>query len=122
MALKVELGLTMVFVSHNLAVVEHLADRVAVMYLGQKVEEAEVDTLFESAQHPYTRALLAATLVPKPGIGLPELKLGATAADPFAKSAGCLFAPRCPDALDACRTTAQTPRVVRGTLVLCERA
>ncbi len=122
LTLKTELGLTMVFVSHNLAVVEHLADRVAVMYLGQKIEEAETETIFELAQHPYTRALLAATLVPKPGIGLPKLKLGAAAADPFAIAEGCLFAPRCPDVRDSCRNTLQELRALNGALVRCERA
>lgn len=121
LALRAELGLTMVFVSHNLAVVEHLADRVVVMYLGEKVEEAKTEVLFESPKHPYTQALLAATLVPQPGIGLPELKLGASAADPFATNAGCLFAPRCPDVQDSCRTTLQELRTLNGSLVRCER-
>ena len=120
--LKVELGLTMVFVSHNLAVVEHLADRVAVMYLGQKIEEAETGALFDLPQHPYTRALLAATLAPKPGAGLPKLALGAAAADPFAISAGCLFAPRCPDVQHSCRENTQVLRTLNAGLVRCERA
>ena len=122
LSLKSELGLTMVFVSHDLAVVEHLADRVAVMYLGEKVEEARTEVLFEAALHPYSRALLAATLAPKPGIGLPDLKLGATAADPFAPRAGCLFAPRCPDVLDSCRTRLQELRGMSTSLVRCEQA
>lgn len=122
LSLKAELGLTMVFVSHNLAVVEHLADRVVVMYLGEKVEEAGTDAVFEAAKHPYTRALLAATLVPSPGAGLPDLKLGATAADPFADHAGCLFAPRCPDAHDPCWTRPQHLRRVDRSWVRCERA
>ncbi|MBW4961068.1 oligopeptide/dipeptide ABC transporter ATP-binding protein [Sulfitobacter sp. CW3] len=122
LSLKAELDLTMIFVSHDLAVVEHLADRVAVMYLGEKVEEARTEVLFEAAQHPYTRALLAATLAPKPGLGLPDLKLGATAADPFAPRTGCLFAPRCPDVLDSCRTRLQVLREINESLVRCERA
>lgn len=122
LSLKSELGLTMVFVSHNLAVVEHLADRVAVMYLGQKVEEAATDALFEDARHPYTRALLAATLVPKPGVGLPDLQLGAAAADPFSVQAGCLFAPRCPEVVDSCRTRPQTLQAMNDGVVRCERA
>jgi peptide/nickel transport system ATP-binding protein len=120
--LKAELGLTMVFVSHDLAVVEHLADRVAVMYLGQKIEEAETAALFDLPQHPYTRALLAATLAPKPGAGLPKLALGAAAADPFAIDGGCLFAPRCPDVQDSCRRNTQELRELNGGLVRCERA
>ncbi len=120
LALKKELSLTMVFVSHNLAVVEHLADRVAVMYLGQKIEEASTNALFDHAQHPYTRALLAATLLPDPAIGIPKQKLGSSAADPFAKETGCLFAPRCPDVRDSCISMPQELRVSHESLVRCE--
>lgn len=122
LALKKELGLTMVFVSHNLAVVEHLADRVAVMYLGQKIEEARTDALFEAAGHPYTKALLAATLAPDPEIGMPDQLIGSAAADPFAISAGCLFAPRCREAQDRCRTTPQELRELNGAAVRCDQA
>ena len=121
--LKRELGLTMVFVSHNLAVVEHLADRVAVMYLGEKVEEAATGRLFSAPQHPYTKALLAATLMPDPAAGLPEQLLGTASADPFARTPGCLFAPRCPAAEDSCRTVPQALRADGGgSLVRCARA
>jgi len=102
--LRAELGLTMVFVSHNLAVVEHLADRVAVMYLGEKVEEAPVAPLFDTPRHPYTRALLGATLRPEPGAALPESGLGTAGADPLHRGPGCAFAPRCPLVTEACRT------------------
>ena len=122
LSLKQELGLTMVFVSHNLAVVEHLADRVAVMYLGQKVEEASTDALFEAAQHPYSKALLAATLLPDPDTGMPEQLIGAAPADPFARQAGCLFAPRCREVQDSCRTTRQTLRTLNGGTVRCALA
>ncbi|WP_434288156.1 oligopeptide/dipeptide ABC transporter ATP-binding protein [Celeribacter sp. SCSIO 80788] len=101
--LRREFGLTMVFVSHDLSVVEHLADRVAVMYLGQKVEEAGVDGLFTHPAHPYSRALLGATLAPDPAAGLPDLALGAGAADPLDRDKGCPFAPRCALAEAACR-------------------
>lgn len=122
LALKKELGLTMVFVSHNLAVVEHLADRVAVMYLGQKIEEAATDTLFETPRHPYTRALLAATLPPDPRLGMPEQRIGAAAADPFAVTTGCLFAPRCCEAEDRCRATSQMLRNLGNATVRCQFA
>ncbi|WP_323771926.1 oligopeptide/dipeptide ABC transporter ATP-binding protein [Antarctobacter sp.] len=122
LSLKKELGLTMVFVSHNLAVVEHLADHVAVMYLGQKIEEAGTDALFADACHPYTRALLSATLLPDPQVGLPEQKLGAAAADPFAARRGCLFAPRCPDVRESCIEDPQELRKLRDSFVRCERA
>lgn len=122
LSLKKELGLTMVFVSHNLAVVEHLADRVAVMYLGQKIEEADTDTLFQTPRHPYTRALLAATLRPDPQLGMPKPMLGSAAADPFAVHGGCLFAPRCPEVQQSCRETPQDLREVGRSRVRCARA
>ncbi len=71
--LRRELGLTYLLISHNLAVVEHLATRVAVMYLGRIVEEAETETLFAAPRHPYTQALLASVLTPEPGLGLPDV-------------------------------------------------
>lgn len=122
LSLKKELGLTMVFVSHDLGVVEHLADRVAVMYLGEKIEEATTDTLFEAAQHPYTRALLAASLLPDPSIGLPRQTLGNAAADPFAVNKGCLFAPRCPVVQESCGNVGQSLRPVNDSLVRCDKA
>ena len=122
LSLKQELGLTMVFVSHNLAVVEHLADRVAVMYLGQKIEEAATDALFDRPRHPYSRALLAATLLPDPALGMPEQKLGAAAADPFAARRGCLFAPRCPEVQSSCAGTPQHLRQLAESAVRCDQA
>ena len=122
LSLKQELGLTMVFVSHNLAVVEHLADRVAVMYLGQKIEEAATDALFDRPRHPYSRALLAATLLPDPALGMPEQKLGAAAADPFAAQRGCLFAPRCPEVQSSCAGTPQHLRQLAESAVRCDQA
>lgn len=111
--LRAELGLTMVFVSHNLAVVEHLSDRVAVMYLGEKVEEAPVAPIFDRACHPYTRALLGATLSPEPGAALPEIAMGQGSADPLDRGPGCGFAPRCPKATPAC-TAAPVPAAKHG--------
>src|SRR5690606_13133372 len=72
--LRRELGLTFVLITHNLAVVEYLADRVAVMYLGEIVEEASVADIFARPRHPYTRALLDSVLTPDPSLGLPEVK------------------------------------------------
>jgi peptide/nickel transport system ATP-binding protein len=73
MDLKKELGLTYLFISHNLGVVEHLVDRVAVMYRGQIVEQGTRDEIFQNAQHPYTKALLSSVLTPEPALGLPEV-------------------------------------------------
>lgn len=74
LSLKDELGLTYLFISHNLAVVEHLADRVAVMYRGEIVEQGESQQIFHQPQHPYTKALLASILTPDPDMGLPDLE------------------------------------------------
>jgi len=103
--LKRELGLTYFFISHNLAVVEHLADRVAVMYLGRIVEERTRAGLFARPGHPYTRALLESVLTPDPDLGVPETHIGSAMANPMAAYAGCPFAPRCPQAMDICKTT-----------------
>jgi peptide/nickel transport system ATP-binding protein len=107
--LKRELGLTYFFISHNLAVVEHLADRVAVMYLGQIVEERSRAGLFAGPRHPYLRALLDSVLTPDPELGLPDTKIGAVLPNPMDEGRGCPFTPRCPSAMDICRTT--TPAV-----------
>jgi peptide/nickel transport system ATP-binding protein len=107
--LRRELGLTYVFISHNLAVVEHIATRVAVMYLGRIVEEAHAAELFRAPRHPYTRALLASVLTPEPGLGVPETHLGTAYPDPLAPPAGCAFHPRCPAALAQCRTVPPVP-------------
>jgi peptide/nickel transport system ATP-binding protein len=117
--LKRDLGLTYVFISHNLAVVEHIATRVAVMYLGRIVETAERDALFRAPRHPYTRALLASVLTPEPGIGVPDTGLGLAFPNPLDPPPGCVFHPRCPDGGPRCRTIA--PRIVRdgGGLVAC---
>ena len=122
MDLRRELGLTYVFISHNLGVVEHLATRVAVMYLGRIAELAPVADLFKAPKHPYTKALLASVLTPEPGLGLPEALLGAASPDPFAVALGCPFADRCPQVMDVCRSTLppQVPRA--GGYAMCHLA
>jgi peptide/nickel transport system ATP-binding protein len=102
MDLRRDLGLTYIFISHNLAVVEHLATRVAVMYLGRVVELAPTEEIFASPKHPYTRALLASVLTPVPGLGIPDTGLGATPPDPFNVPSGCPFHPRCPQVFAPC--------------------
>jgi peptide/nickel transport system ATP-binding protein len=107
--LRRKLGLTLVLISHNLAVVEHLATRVAVMYLGRIVEEAETRRLFAAPQHPYTKALLASVLTPTPGRPLPEVAIGGGYPNPLDPPPGCPFHPRCPQAMPVCRTTVPPP-------------
>jgi oligopeptide/dipeptide ABC transporter ATP-binding protein len=102
--LRERLGLTMLFISHDLGVVRSICDRVAVMYIGRIVEEAPTEPLFEDPQHPYTRALLAAA----PRLGVP-LGTGPPAlqgdpASPLDESVGCRFFPRCPDGEHLCQS------------------
>ena len=104
--LRKEFNLTYVFISHNLAVVEHIATQVAVMYLGRVVELAPTAELFKNPRHPYTQALLASVLTPEPGLGLPDLGLGLSFPDPLHPPSGCTFHPRCPQATAECSTRA----------------
>ncbi len=117
--LRAEFGLTLVFISHNLAVVEHIATEVAVMYLGRIVEHAPVDDLFAAPRHPYTQALLRSVLTPEPGLGLPDPGLGDTMPDPAHIPPGCRLHPRCPAAIDRCRSENPAGRTAEGRLVEC---
>ena len=117
--LQRELGLTYLLISHNLAVVEHMAHRVAVMYLGRLVEEAETDQLFRNPQHPYTRALLASVLTPEPGLGVPDAQLGTAFPNPIDPPPGCTFHPRCAHAMPVCRTIAPKPLATATGQVEC---
>jgi peptide/nickel transport system ATP-binding protein len=120
--LQRELGLAYLFISHNLAVVEHVASAVAVMYLGRIVEQADTDTLFRAPRHPYTKALLASVLTPEPGLGIPETDLGDAMPDPANIPPGCRFHPRCPVAADRCAHEIPAPRLDRSGLVECHLA
>lgn len=117
--LQRELGLTYVFISHNLAVVEHICNEVAVMYLGRIAEQAETDALFHAPAHPYTRALLASVLTSQPGLGIPDVGLGDSYPDPANIPPGCRFHPRCPSVTAACRTETPHPRILAGHTVEC---
>ncbi len=117
--LRQELGLTYVIISHDLAVVEHMATRVAVMYLGRLVETADTQTLFSGPRHPYTEALLDSILTPDPGLGLPETRLGATFPNPLDSPSGCTFHPRCAKRLESCKTVAPQPVTTAEGTVEC---
>lgn len=119
MDLRKDFGLTYIVISHDLAVVEHLASRVAVMYLGRIVEEAPTLDLFKRPRHPYTKALLASVLTPEPRKGLPETHLGIAYPNPIDPPSGCTFHPRCPKAIELCQTTPPKPRIDTGRLVEC---
>jgi len=121
--LRRDLKLTYLFISHNLAVVEHLASEVAVMYLGRIVERSETDALFRKPRHPYTQALLASVLTPEPGRGVPDVGLGEALPDPANIPPGCRFHPRCGIAIERCASVAPVPVVRDGEgMVECHLA
>ena len=119
MDLRNELGLTYIIITHDLAVVEHLASRVAVMYLGRIVEEAVTEDLFKRPRHPYTQALLTSVLTPEPRLGLPETHLGIAYPNPIDPPPGCTFHPRCPKVTEHFLTVAPEPVTIAGRLVEC---
>ena len=117
--LQRDFNLTYVVISHNLAVVEHLATRVAVMYLGRIVEENETTALFRAPRHPYTEALLASVLTPEPGLGVPDTHLGIAFPNPLEPPAGCPFHPRCPHATALCAARAPERHSFDGAIAEC---
>jgi oligopeptide/dipeptide ABC transporter ATP-binding protein len=101
--LQRELGLTYLFISHNLAVVRHIADRVAVMYLGKIVEMTDKNALYENPQHPYTKALLSAIPMTNPDQRRQRVVLTGDVPSPMSPPKGCRFNTRCPVAVARCR-------------------
>ena len=121
--LQMRLGLTYLFVGHDLSVVKHVSDRVAVMYVGQIVEMAATRPLFVTPRHPYTEALLSAVPKPDPRLRANRIVLRGEVADPANPPAGCYFHPRCAYAQDVCKQ--QKPvleEIAPGHLVRCHRA
>lgn len=117
--LQKELGLTYVLISHNLAVVQHIATRVAVMYLGRIIEETGSKSLFANPRHPYTRALLDSVLTPEPDLGVPEASLGTAFPNPIDPPSGCTFHPRCARAMPICSERVPQPLELDGNLIEC---
>ncbi len=119
--LQEEFDLTYIFIAHDLAVVEHICDRIAVMYLGQIVELADRDALFSDPKHPYTRALLSAVPIPDPR-ARKKTSRRLSLSDGAVAREGCKFASRCPHVTDLCRTTAPSSKHINGSEVLCHFA
>jgi oligopeptide/dipeptide ABC transporter ATP-binding protein len=120
MDLQRELGLAYLFISHNLAVVEHISHHIAVMYLGRIVEYTDKKTLFTKPLHPYTESLLLAVPVPDPAIKRDKRVVQGDVPSPIRRPSGCHFHPRCPYAVERCRQESPALREVRpGQLVAC---
>jgi len=100
--LQQRLGLTYLYISHDLSTVRHICDRVAVMYLGKLVEVAETEELFENPLHPYTVALMSAIPIPDPKHQTSRIVLPGEVPSPISPPTGCRFHPRCPRAIDVC--------------------
>ena len=121
--LQREFRLTYLFVAHDLSVVRHISDRVAVMYVGRIVELAETEALFTAPKHPYTAALLSAVPEPDPRARSKRIILQGEVANPAAPPPGCYFHPRCPHAIDRCRTEAPAwEEIAPARFVACHRA
>jgi oligopeptide/dipeptide ABC transporter ATP-binding protein len=118
--LKADFGLTLIIIAHDLAVIRHMADRVAVMYLGEVVEQGPTETLFRAPRHPYTRALLEAIPVPVPGAAAGRRVLGGDIPSPANPPPGCRFHTRCPHATGICRT--ERPALRGDSAVACHLA
>jgi peptide/nickel transport system ATP-binding protein len=120
--LRERLALTLLFISHDLDVVEHLCDRVVVLYLGRVMEMAPTDALFARPLHPYTRALLAASPKPDPALRCVPVALKGDLPSPLAPPSGCVFRTRCPYAIDACAQQVPVPlEVAPGHWSACIR-
>jgi peptide/nickel transport system ATP-binding protein len=120
--LREQLGLTLLFISHDLDVVQYLCDRVVVLYLGRVMEIAPTADLFASPAHPYTRALLSAAPIPDPEQAAPRVDLQGDPPSPINPPSGCVFRTRCPHAVAACADTIPelTP-TTSGRMVACWR-
>jgi oligopeptide transport system ATP-binding protein len=118
--LQRQFGLTYLFIAHDLSVVEHISRRVAVMYLGRVVEMASARDLYTAPKHPYTEALLSAVPIPDPAAKRRRIVLQGDVPNPIRPPSGCHFHPRCPHAMERCRTEAPLLReIAPGRMAAC---
>ena len=110
--LQDRLSLTYLFISHSMGIVQHISDRIAVMYLGEAVEVASRDDIFEEPLHPYTKALFSSTPIPDPDGGRERIRLQGTVPSLSAPPSGCRFHTRCPFVMDRCKVEKPAPRHV----------
>ncbi len=120
--LQEQLGLTYMFITHDLSVVKHLSNQIVVMYLGQVVERAEPEELFKNPTHPYTQALLSAIPIPSPDIKMDRVVLKGEISSPINMGAGCRFAKRCAYARPECMEPQTERQIAEGHYVTCCRA
>ncbi len=117
--LRDELGLTFFIITHDLGVVNHMATRIAVMYLGQIVETGTRRQIIHESKHPYTQALMQSVLSLEPGGGIPTIDLGGGFPNPLDLPTGCLFHPRCPKAMDICKRERPELKIIIGRETRC---
>ena len=120
--LQREMELTYIFISHDLSVVEHISDKVGVMYLGKMVEFGETEKLFASPKHPYTEALLSAVPVADPDVQMDRIPLKGEIPNPANPPSGCYFHARCSYCTEKCKTEVPELHEVDGRMVACHRA
>ena len=113
-SLKRDHGIAFLFISHDLAVIQHVSDEIGVMYLGRLVERTSAVTLYKTPKHPYTKALLSAIPVPDPTLKRQRIVLGGDVPSPMNPPGGCPFHTRCPEAMAHCSTT-RPPAINLGT-------
>ena len=116
--LQQELGLSYLLITHDLAVVHHIASRVAVMYLGRICESADSRSIFDSPRHPYTQLLLE-TLPDLSGMGEESVPMAGEVPNPMNPPPGCVFHPRCPYAAEICKKEIPLPKMIGDGMVAC---